>query len=212
TDSRQLTRRLTGTETRARIIASVAALVEERGAAGLAVSEVMRQAGVSRTAFYRHYSDVYAVVAEILEGIALELREHSGAWLAVPGGPAGLAVIYPNLLDYARAYAKHGRLMSALSDAASVDERVHSIWWDGLIEVYIDATAAAIVRDQAAGSIGADLDPDATAYALTLMGERLSYYLLGRHGRGKPEDYARIATPIWATSLFGVVPADDDPQ
>lgn len=207
-----MTKRLTGAETRARITASVVALIEEQGGAGLSTSEVMRRAQVSRTAFYRHYPDVYAVVAEILEGIALEFQEQSGGWFRDPGSVGSLAVIYPNLLAYARAYVKYGRLMAALADAAGVDDRVHSVWWDGLIGAYVDTTAAAIRRDQAAGAIRADLDPEGTASALTLAGERVSYDLLGRHRRGEPEDFARIMSPIWAASLFGVVPADDDPS
>ena len=207
-----MTRRLAGAETRARIIASVAALIEEQGVVGISASDVMRRARISRTAFYRHFPDVYAVVAEILEGITLELQEQSGGWITIPGSVGSPAVIYPNLLGYARAYVKHGRLMAALQDAASVDNRVYSIWWDDLIGPYVDATAAAIRRDQAAGVIRADLDPEATASALILMGERVSYHLLGRHRRGEPEDFARIMSPIWAASLFGVVPADDDPS
>ena len=201
---------MAGAETRARIIASVAALIEEQGVVGISASDVMRRARISRTAFYRHFPDVYAVVAEILEGITLELQEQSGGWITIPGSVGSPAVIYPNLLGYARAYVKHGRLMAALQDAASVDNRVYSIWWDDLIGPYVDATAAAIRRDQAAGVIRADLDPEATASALILMGERVSYHLLGRHRRGEPEDFARILSPIWAASLFGVVPVDDD--
>ena len=42
----------------------------------------------------------------------------------------------------------------------------------------------------------------ATALALTVMEERLSYHLLGRN-QGKPEEYARIVVPIWNAVLFG---------
>jgi AcrR family transcriptional regulator len=202
---------LPGKEAHSRIMAAVAALIVEQGVAALNVSAVMRRAGVSRTTFYRHFSDVYMVVAGILTGLRRELQERSGSWLMDPDSVGGLGVIYPNILGYAHAYAEHGPLMAALSDAAGVDDRVHSIWWDELLETYIDLTTAAIVRDQAVGAIRADLDATAAARALILMGERLSYDLLGRHRRGTPEDCARIMTSIWATTLFGVVPADADP-
>lgn len=192
-------------------MASVAALIEEQGLADLSVSEVMVRADVSRTAFYRHFPDVYAVVAAILGRISQELQGRSGSWITASGAIGSPAVIESNLLSFARAYAEHGRLLAALSDATGVDDRVREIWREGLVQAFIDASAAAIARDQAAGALRADLDPEATAYALTMMGERLAYDLLRRHRRGGPEDYARILAPIWAATLFGVVPADDDP-
>ena len=51
------------------------------------------------------------------------------------------------------------------------------------------------------------LDPDATALALTLMGEQLSLELFGR-GDATPEQYAAILAPIWEAVLFG--PDDDN--
>ena len=63
-------------------------------------------------------------------------------------------------------------------------------------------STAAIARDQAAGVVSADLDPAATASALTLMGEAASLELIGRQGI-EPEAYADIIAPIWISVLFG---------
>jgi hypothetical protein len=46
------------------------------------------------------------------------------------------------------------------------------------------------------------LDPDSTALALTLMGERLALEVLGRRD-GSPEEYAAVLAPIWESVLFG---------
>ena len=45
--------------------------------------------------------------------------------------------------------------------------------------------------------------PDATALALTLMGEQLSLELFGC-GDATPEQYAAILAPIWEAVLFGI--------
>jgi AcrR family transcriptional regulator len=42
-------------------------LIEERGFDALTVSEIIQQAMVSRTAFYRHYQDKYDLVEQIFE-------------------------------------------------------------------------------------------------------------------------------------------------
>ena len=198
----RMTRRMTAAETRQRIIEATAALIEERGLVDITVTSVMERAGVSRTAFYRQFPDPYAVVAVILETVGRELLEHSGAWLNDPDSVGSPDVIYPNLLGYARAYEPHGRLLGAITDAAGLDERVYAIW-RGVLEAFVEAQAAAIARDQAAGAVRAELDPRLTAYALALMGERVSSDLLGRHRSGDPEDYARILAPIWHAVLFG---------
>jgi hypothetical protein len=71
----------------------------------------------------------------------------------------------------------------------------------------VDATAAAIRRDQEAGAVRPELDAEATAFALTLMGERVVLELLGRRG-GTPEEFARMIGPIWEATLFGVEESD----
>ena len=190
-------------ETRARIQESVAALLEERSPCDLAVIDVMRHAGVSRTAFYRHYSDIYAVIAAMLDDIRNELVR-SGDWASDPESVGEPGAIWENVLGYARTYAQNARLLAAMHDAAGVDERVHEIWWD-VIRIYTDRQTAAIVRDQASGAVRSDLDAQATALALTIMEERLSYHLLGRN-KGEPEDYARVVVPIWNAVLFGSPP------
>lgn len=200
--------RLTGAETRARILAATAALIEERGVAGASVTLVMERAGVSRTAFYRHFTDPYEVMGVLLQRIGAEVLGRSGDWLNDPRSVGSPDVVYPNLLSYARAYVPYARLLAAMADAAAVDGRVHALWRDGIVQAYIDTTADAIERDQAAGAIRPDLDAQATAYALSLLGERASYDFLGRQRRGGPEDYARMLSPIWIGTLFGTLPAD----
>lgn len=200
-----MTTRLTGRNARARIIAATVELIEELGVAGASVTRVMEMAGVSRTAFYRHFSDLYEVMALVLQQVGAEILEQSGAWLNDPNSIGSPDVVYPNLLHYAEAYAPHGRLLAALSDAAAADPRVRLLWRDGVVQAYMDATTAAIERDQAVGAIRADLDARAASYALTMMGERASYDLLGRHPRGEPADYARMLAPVWIGTLFGRV-------
>jgi hypothetical protein len=73
---------------------------------------------------------------------------------------------------------------------------------DVVVQARIDATEAAIRRDQAAGAIRASLDPADTARALTLMNSQLALAILGRRG-GSAEEFARVAAPIWISVLFG---------
>jgi hypothetical protein len=86
--------------------------------------------------------------------------------------------------------------MCAITDAAGADPALRRLWRDSLVQARMDATEAAIRRDQAAGVIRASLDARDTAHALILLLESLTLEILGRQ-HGSPEEFARIATPIW---------------
>lgn len=197
--------RRTSTETRELIIAAAASLITERGPEAVSVVTVMRRAGVSRTAFYRQFDSIYDVYANLLVRVGSELFAETGSWIAKPEAVGRPDVVHPNFVGYARAFTKYGELLTALHDVCGSDARLRELWRDGFIQRFIDTTTAAIARDQAAGVVSADLDPAATALALTLMGEAASLELLGRQGI-EPEAYADIIAPIWISVLFGVVP------
>lgn len=190
--------------TRAQIIEAATALLEERGAQGLSVSAIMRRASVSRTAFYREFSDVYAVVGSVLESVSATLAAEAGDWFTDVDSVGSPSVIHGNALRSGRTIKRFIGLLAAVHDAAGLDERLRGLWHDTIIQPSIHAAAASIRRDQASGSVPPSIDPDATAFALTLMGERIALEVLGRRD-GRPEEYAAIISPIWEAVLFGHV-------
>jgi AcrR family transcriptional regulator len=182
-------------------------ILVERGAGGLSVSAVMERARISRTVFYRRFPDVSEVVAELLRGVCAELAVRSGAWFIDPAAVGSREVVVPNSIEFAAALHPHASLLCAISDAAGSDGHLRALWWSELLQPRVDATAAAIRRDQEAGAVRPELDAEATAFALTLMGERVVLELLGRRG-GTPEEFARMIGPIWEATLFGVEESD----
>ena len=58
--------RRTAAETRHAIVESTAEQLRERGARGLNVQAIMERAGISRTTFYRQFSDPYEVVEHLI--------------------------------------------------------------------------------------------------------------------------------------------------
>lgn len=185
------------------ILDAAAEILAERGWSALTVSAVMQRAGISRTAFYREFADIHAVVVRVLRRLGAELAEASGDWFR--GELGSPAVIHGNLLSYARAFERHGPALEAVSVAAAVDPRVRD-HWDALVTAFSDRTEAAIRRDQSAGVIDPDLDARGAALALTWMGEQASLRLMGHRRSGTPEDYADLLTPIWTRTLFGPQP------
>lgn len=188
---------------RERILDAARAILVERGAVGLSVSAVMERSGISRTVFYRRFDDVADVIGEILRMVRAELADRAGDWFLDPEAVGTRDVIVPNAMRSGAVIRPHAALLCAISDAAGADERLRSLWWSELLQPRLDATVAAIERDQRAGAVRPDLDAHRAALALTLMGERVALELLGRRGES-PEEYARVIAPIWEAILFGI--------
>jgi len=197
----------TRAETRELITAAAASLVTEGGPEAVSVTAVMRHAGVSRTAFYRQFDSIYDVYADLLRRTSAALFAETGAWIAEPEAVGSPEVAYPNVLGFARAFSASAALLTALHDACGCDSQLRQLWSDVLVQPFVDASTAAISRDQAAGVVAPDIVPAATSLALTLLGERLAIELLGRRG-AEPEEYAAVIAPIWVSVLFGQVPGD----
>jgi len=193
--------RIHSSETRQRILDATRALLERRDTV-LNVSAITDGAGVPRTVFYRHFDNTNQAIATVLDQLAERQSGGAGAWFADPGPTGTRDVVDANALSAARAFAANATLMSAIADSAAHDDDLRLMWHQRFVQPRIDATAAAIRRDQAAGAIRAALDPDDTALALQTMGITLALQILGREG-GKPERFAAIIAPIWQAVLFG---------
>lgn len=190
---------------RTAIVDAAAALLLREGANGLNVRAVMREAGVSRTAFYRQFDGMHDVLRVLLARLLTELETGATDWLRVPDAVGTPDIVERNMLQTGRHLQPHAALLCAINDAAGSDPTLRRLWRDQVVQARIDATEAAIRRDQAVGTVRDTLDPADTARALILMVEALALEILGRR-HGTPEEFARVTTPIWRHVLF----ADDE--
>jgi len=112
--------RVPSADARARILAAARALLLERPFAELTVDAVMGEAGLARTVFYRHWSDLHQLAPDLLpdaddpligqiERVERERPE------------AVVAAMVDALVDV---YAGHGPLLRAIDDAARRDALV----------------------------------------------------------------------------------------
>lgn len=67
------TGRVRGSDARVRIVAAAERLLRERAYRDLSVDQVMSEAGLSRTIFYRHFDSLAGVVGALLADIEAEL-------------------------------------------------------------------------------------------------------------------------------------------
>src|SRR5215210_840431 len=158
------------------IMAAAEELLRERPFRDLTVDEVMRRTELSRPSFYVYFRDRHHLVLRVVERFGAEMWTMSERWFEGTG-PGGRRV-RDALEGVVAVFERHGPVLHALADAATVDPDVE-IAYGSLVQGFVDATAKYIEGEIEAGRI-LPLDPRETAKALIWMNERYLVSALGR--------------------------------
>jgi AcrR family transcriptional regulator len=193
--------RQTRKQTRERIVAAAAELVRRRPYGDLSVDEVMREAGIGRTIFYRHFDDLGDLLIrasrEAIDGLYDAQRALAQA------RPDELPdAVRPALAAAVEVYQRHGPLLRALAEAAAGDEQIaqgHAAMrrrFDDLAEESLRRFA-----DLTDGPLG---DVAETARALNRMNESYLLDAFGRESRVPPETAVQTLSGIWDRVICSV--------
>jgi len=189
------------------ILEAAGRLLRERPFLELTVDDLMAATSQSRTAFYRHFSDRQDLLVHLIGDLDEELWEMSAGWLGGSDDP--LVEGRQSLERLADVYAVHGLLLRAIAEAASHDDDVQGVY-RGLVQGFVDATAARIRRDAAAGRTSL-AHPDHVAAALVWMTERHLAATFGRVGATDADRAAALEAlfSIWMRTLYAPDPAPE---
>ena len=119
-------------EARRRIVAATGRLLADRRFRDLTVEDVMAEAGLARTIFYRHFDGLPDLVLAALDD-------------AVAEDAAPPADLHDMLERAVTLFARHGRLLVAVEEAAHHDPEVEQAYREAF-ERSVDATAALAPR------------------------------------------------------------------
>ena len=180
------------------LLQTVEHLLADRNFRDLTVADVMTEAALPRTTFYRYFPDLDAILLLGVARVSEELGEAAALWLTDVTDPVGsLRQSASGLIDV---YVAHGRLLLAFAEAAASAPAVEMAW-QAAIGGFIDLAAARIEELAAAGRT--DLShPHEIATALIWMTER---YLLETYGRGSGLPAATaidVLDLVWRRTLF----------
>jgi AcrR family transcriptional regulator len=197
------TRRRTATkerraDRRTLILRTVESLLADRSFRDLTVEDVMRQADLPRTTFYRYFPDLESILLYGVAEISEELNAAAARWYGAVGDPA--AALEPAAIGLVEVYRQHGRLLLAFSDAAAIAPEVE-LAWHAAIEGFVDLTTDRIALLQRSTTSHVN-DPREIARALVWMTER---YLHETYGRGSAlpiEAAVDTIVTIWRRTLF----------
>lgn len=201
TPSTQRTRpRQTAEQTRRQILASAELILRERPYREFGIDTVMAGTGHTRTVFYRHFDGVPDLLLAVLRDVGADLYDVARAWAATVDRPTwdvgeGLS----GIVDF---WAREGRLMRAVAEAAHHDESVELVYRES-IEMFTTMTARALERLRAAGRTAEPLDPGEVARALTLLNERYLLESFGSEPLADPERVLATLTVIWQRTVLG---------
>lgn len=184
-------------ESRRQIVEVAESFLRERPYRELTVDELMAATGFTRTLFYRHFDDLPALVIEVLDDLGAGFVGAAEEMAAAAGDPERLRA---GLREVVAFFAANGPVVRAIAEAASYDDRIEEVY-DRVLEGFVSLTETALRELRAAGRI-AELEPRATAEALTALNERYLLATLGRSPQARPDDVFDALWTIWRRTLF----------
>lgn len=185
-------------ETEREILLAAEALLRERPFRDITVEQLMLRTGLKRPAFYAHFRDRYELVLRVVESIELKLFEQADPWLRSDGPGQARAAI----AGVVQVYESHGLVLRALADASASDARLE-VTYRGLVQAFVDATAAKIRADQQVGLVSASLQAVETGRALVWLAERYLSEVFGSGDAADAQLTVAVLHRIWVSAIYG---------
>jgi AcrR family transcriptional regulator len=186
--------RLSRRESRQRIVTAATELVRERSYAELSVDAVMREAGLGRTIFYRHFDDL----ADLLMGTgreAIEALYQAQLSFVEKRHDEPAAAVRSAFETAVAVYQRHGPLLRCIAEAAAGDDQIAAGYNE--MRTRFDALAEQALRELAFAGRVPPANLAETARALNLMNETYLTDTFGREPRVPPEVAVQTLTEIW---------------
>ncbi len=195
-----------GRQTRETIETAARKLFAERGFHGTTLADITSAAGRSPAAFYRYYTDKEDLLAVLAEAFLRDVVAPLGPRMRLPDSPADAEFFTSAVTNYWHTFTQNIGILVAVDQLAAMRPRFARVQ-NEFRRFGIDVVRASVLRAQDQG-YGADLDPELTALAISLLFERFTtVYLRGDAGMpgvaGTDENAVRTLSTIWRKTLYG---------
>jgi AcrR family transcriptional regulator len=198
-------RRDTGDDRERAILETAERLLEERPLHEISIDDLARGAGISRPTFYFYFPSKEAVLLTLLDRMVEEARANRGEtlerfaedpphWLR-----QGLTAIYET-------FKSHRAAALAGADARPTSAEVRGLW-TGVMEGFVEETAAAIEAERARGAAPEGVPARDLAIALNLMNERVLHASFAGHPPAiDEENVVEVLLAVWLAAIYGRSP------
>ena len=170
----------------------------------ISIDRLAKGAGLSRSSFYFYFESKWQVLSALLSSVTDDVFIASSMIFDRPEGISPEAAIEHAVSEVVDVWERHGHVLREVGDAAAAEPALQA-QWDRILGRFIDAAAAAIERDRAAG-VALDGPPArALAAALMWMGERNLGLMTMRSANAIPVDeIVETTTTVWLRTVFGL--------
>jgi AcrR family transcriptional regulator len=197
-------RRPSGDDREAAILATAERLLEDKEFADISVDDLAKGAGLSRPTFYFYFPSKDAVLLALMDRVIAEADRLADAAL---GGtvdarvdPAGVWRAINALFD---TFGAHRAVTLAGAAARAGNPDVHTAWTT-FMQKWIDYTTTSIQAERDKGAAPDTIPAQDLAISLNLMNERTMFAAFAGESSSVP--YDRIVDTlahIWLTSIYG---------
>jgi AcrR family transcriptional regulator len=191
-----------GDLTEQRILAEAEALLAERPPSAISVDAIAAAAGISRSSFYFYFASRDALLLTLGERAQAEVLARADRWLRRTSEPPA-DVVTRALAETLALWREHGPALRALYDARESSPEIQAAW-RAIVKRFLDAAAAQIERERAAG-VGLPGPPDSRTLAMVLTGmnDRAFYEASRRRpSRARDEELVRALSAVWLRSIY----------
>jgi len=186
--------RRTREEARAHIIETTTELVRTRSYAQLSIGEIMDAAGIGRTLFYRYFDDLPDLLARA-SGEAIEELYAAEVELEETYRDDPAKAVHFAIEAAVTVYSKHGPLLRALAEAATVDLRIATA--QRAFRGRFDKLVTQVLSRLSDAGVPRVADVGETARALNLLNTSYLLDAFGDKPRISPEIAVQTLTEIW---------------
>ena len=195
--------RMSGDERERAILATAERLLAQRPLREIAIEDLARGAGISRSSFYFYFASKEAVLLSLLDHVAAEADARRAAALAGAGGRSPAEVCRAAIGAFHEAFGAHRWVALAAAEARPTTPAVAELW-SGMMRRWVDDTAAVIEAERARGAAPDGVPARDLALALTLMNERVLQATFARERPSIDEGAVVDAlVAIWLGAIYG---------
>ncbi len=177
-------------------------LLARRPFSELSVSDILAEAGVSRTSFYAHFDSRTAVIAGCMSRVMSQIAAAVDPFLAESAETDPDAAIRASLRRWVTVATEHGAVLGTVSEQWPHDERLRELWFATMAR-FSAGTARVIRTARAHGQAPGGADADTLSACLMWGYERVLQIAATGAARGLPSTDA-IIEPLAQMMTGGV--------
>jgi TetR/AcrR family transcriptional regulator, ethionamide resistance regulator len=201
TTARTEGRRQHRTRVEAAILEATHGLLQDRPASEVTIADIMDAVGLSRTAFYRYFPDVNAVLVRLLQEVRARFVTY---WLEAPDDADFTEVLDSDARASLVQFEAHASIIRACLDARTSAPELYVAWLQNVEEII--EQAATRIDDLNRHGVTKVLRPAETARALITF--TIYYAVEGLARVQSDEDRRALAETlmaVWYRTLFATI-------